>query len=96
MGQLIREELLRSLGDNSAVVEIRGKGLMLGIELDRDCPELVAKALERGLLINVTAGNTVRLLPPLTISRDEARILARGVAELISELNQSAPILQEE
>jgi acetylornithine/N-succinyldiaminopimelate aminotransferase len=86
MGQLIRDEIHSALGESSRVVEIRGRGLMLGIELDRDCPELVGKALERGLLINVTAGRTVRLLPPLIISSDEARALARGVAELIGEL----------
>ena len=87
MGQLIREVIPNTLGEDSAVVDIRGRGLMLGIELDRDCPELVARALERGLLINVTAGNTIRLLPPLIIDAEEARQLARGVAELIAEYN---------
>ena len=59
---------------------------MLGFQLDRDCPELVKAALDAGLLINVTAGNTVRLLPPLIISEDEARELAQGVANLIAGL----------
>ena len=61
-----------------------GKGLMLGIELNKECTELVGKALEAGLLINVTAGNTIRLLPPLIISAAEARELASGVAQLIN------------
>ena len=56
---------------------------MLGVALDRDCGELVAAGLEAGLLINVTAGDTVRLLPPLIINGDEARELASGVASLI-------------
>jgi acetylornithine/N-succinyldiaminopimelate aminotransferase len=86
MGQIIRDEIESALGDNPALVEIRGKGLMIGIQLDRDCPELVSKALSRGLLINVTAGNTIRLLPPLIINAQEAQLLGRGVAELISEL----------
>ena len=85
MGQLIRDELASSLPEDSAIVEIRGRGLMLGIQLNRDCTELVGQALARGLLINVTAGNTIRLLPPLIIAADEARALARGVGELISQ-----------
>jgi acetylornithine/N-succinyldiaminopimelate aminotransferase len=87
MGELIREEITTALGDSPRLVEIRGRGLMIGIELDRDCGQLVARAMERGLLINVTAGNTVRLLPPLTINAQEARTLGRGVAEIIAELD---------
>ena len=86
MGQIIRNEIESALGENPALVEIRARGLMIGIALDRDCPELVGKALSRGLLINVTAGNTIRLLPPLIINAQEAQQLGRGVAELISEL----------
>jgi acetylornithine aminotransferase len=85
MGQIIRDEIESALGDNPALVETRGKGLMIGIQLDRDCPELVSKALSKGLLINVTAGNTIRLLPPLIINAQEAQQLGRGVAELIGE-----------
>jgi acetylornithine/N-succinyldiaminopimelate aminotransferase len=63
------------------VVEIRGQGLMIGIELDRPCGELVRQgALEAGLLINVTADKVVRLLPALVFSADEAReLVARPV-----------------
>lgn len=84
MGQLIIDTLRN---DSAArhIREIRGRGLMLGIELQRDCGELVARALEEGLLINVTAGNTVRLLPPLIINADQATELAQGVAGLINE-----------
>ena len=65
------------------ITEVRGRGLMLGFQLDRDCTELTERALEAGLLINVTAGNTIRLLPPLNINEAEARELAEGVANLI-------------
>ena len=83
MGALIRERVAEAVGDSGRLVETRGRGLMLGFQLDRDCPELVQQALDNGLLINVTAGNTVRLLPPLIISEAEARELADGVANLI-------------
>jgi acetylornithine aminotransferase len=87
MGQLItdtlRAELGDKMGDNARVREIRGKGLMLGIQLHRDCGELVERGLDAGLLINVAGGNTVRLLPPLVINAKEARELAVGVAALI-------------
>ena len=58
---------------------------MIGIELDRPCGELVGKALEAGLLINVTAGNVIRLLPPLIMSNDEADELVTGLAAVVRE-----------
>lgn len=86
MGAIIREVIEREVGSSGRLVEIRGRGLMLGVQLDRDCPELVQRALDNGLLINVTAGNTVRLLPPLIITEAQATELAEGVANLILEL----------
>jgi acetylornithine/N-succinyldiaminopimelate aminotransferase len=67
------------------VVAIRGKGLMLGVELDRPCRPLAAGALQRGLLINVTAERVVRLLPPLIITDDQAQQIVDGVAELVRD-----------
>jgi acetylornithine/N-succinyldiaminopimelate aminotransferase len=87
MGQLIRDTLLADSEVAAQITEIRGSGLMLGIELQRDCGELVQQGLDAGLLINVTAGNTVRLLPPLVINQQEALELAGGVAELIRNFN---------
>jgi acetylornithine aminotransferase len=87
MGQLITDTLRADSGITGQITEIRGKGLMLGIELTRDCGALVQRGLDAGLLINVTAGNTVRLLPPLVINEREARDLALGVAELIRNFN---------
>lgn len=83
MGKVIVDSLRSDEEAMAHVVEIRGKGLMLGIELKQDCAELVQQALDAGLLINVTAGNTIRLLPPLVINAEEALDLARGVAALI-------------
>ena len=67
------------------VTGIRGRGLMIGIQLDRDCGELVGRAREAGLLINVTAGSVVRLLPPLVINDDEIRFLADTLAQVIRD-----------
>lgn len=83
IGQLIRDELAVALADAKGVVEIRGRGLMIGIELDRPCSELVTRGLSEGLLINVTAEKVVRLLPPLTFSAEEARELVVRLSSLI-------------
>ena len=83
IGQLIRDELAVALADAKGVVEIRGRGLMIGIELDRPCSELVTRGLSEGLLINVTAEKVVRLLPPLTFSAEEAREQVVRLSSLI-------------
>ncbi len=85
MGRLIRETVLADASAAAKITEVRGRGLMLGFQLRRDCPELVEIALQEGLLINITAGNTLRLLPPLVISEQEALELAGGVARLVSD-----------
>ncbi len=77
-----------NLAENPAVVDIRGCGLMIGIELDKPCTELVSKALEAGLLINVTAEKVIRLLPPLIMSDENADQIVTIVTDLI---NQFAP-----
>ncbi len=85
MGQLIVESLRADSAAAAKIVEIRGRGLMLGIELRTECGELAQRALEAGLLINITAGNTIRLLPPLIINAREARELAATLAGLIQQ-----------
>ncbi|HEY7758118.1 MAG TPA: aspartate aminotransferase family protein [Burkholderiales bacterium] len=85
IGELIRAGLRQRLEHLPGVRKIRGKGLMLGIELDRPCGELVELALERGLLINVTADSVVRLLPALVMQPDEAGLLIEGLSDLIRE-----------
>ena len=83
LGQTIRDGLREALADVTAVTEIRGDGLMIGIELDRDCGELVQLALDAGLLINVTADKVIRLLPPLIFSEAEAQELVTTLSRLI-------------
>jgi len=67
------------------VREIRGSGLMIGIELDRPCGELVKTALDCGLLINVTAERVVRLLPPLITSEKQAAMIVEKVSDLVRD-----------
>jgi len=85
IGNLIRTSLRERFADYTAVKEIRGKGLMVGIELDRACGELVQSALDRGLLLNVTAETVVRLLPPLIMQPPEATQLIEVLSGLIHD-----------
>jgi acetylornithine/N-succinyldiaminopimelate aminotransferase len=71
MGAVLREGILRELQGMPGFVELRGQGLMIGIELDRPCGELLGRAAQAGLMISVTAERVIRLLPPLIISRPE-------------------------
>jgi len=84
IGAFLVEGFRASLSGNNWVSDIRGKGLMIGIELSHPCPELVDRARERGLLINVAAGNVVRLLPPLIIDRQQAQHLLTTLSEVIN------------
>jgi acetylornithine aminotransferase len=83
LGRVIVASLTEHLAGLQAVRQIRGKGLMIAVELDRPCGELVKSGLEAGLLINVTADSVVRLLPPLVMSDAEGRQLAAGVSQLV-------------
>jgi len=83
VGATLRSSLAEGLAGVAGVVEIRGQGLMLGIELDRPCGVLLARALEAGLLISVTADRVVRLLPPLILTHDEARQITALLLPLI-------------
>ncbi len=83
LGHVFIKGFEEQLSNENAVKDIRGKGLMIGIELDRDCVPLVEQAKEKGLLINVTAGNTVRLLPPLILSDEQAQTIVDMVSSLI-------------
>ncbi len=86
LGERLRDGLREALAGLDGVREVRGLGAMVGVELDRPCGELVARALEeRQLLINVTAGRVVRLLPPLVLSDAEADTIVRHVADLIRD-----------
>ncbi|MEQ1914674.1 MAG: aspartate aminotransferase family protein [Sideroxydans sp.] len=89
VGDFIQAALTAQLKDVAGVVEIRGQGLMLGIELHKPCGELVKQALAQGLLINVTADNVVRLLPPLILSQAEAQQLVDTLTPLIKDFLQA-------
>lgn len=82
-GERVRTGLRRELAGVAGVVEIRGMGLMIGIELDRPCGELVKQALAAGLLINVTQDRVIRLLPPLILSAAEADQIVDRLAPVI-------------
>jgi len=84
-GNFIRKNLLKKLENLSHVTQIRGHGLMIGIELTKPCGELVTKALEQGLLLNVTSDKVVRLLPPLVIKQNESEQIIDMVSTLIEE-----------
>ena len=85
LGDRILNGFNESLTGNNQVKEIRGKGLMLAIELNNDAPNLVNDALEAGILINVAQGNVIRLLPPLTLTDEEADSIVESVSNLISD-----------
>jgi len=89
-GNSITRKLSDVLANTTVVNEIRHKGLMIGIELHKPCAELVSKALEQGLLINVTHDKIIRLLPPLTISADEIDKLTNILERLIKDFEQTS------
>jgi len=83
-GDAICAGFSQQLKDNPHVMEIRHKGLMIGIELDAPCPDLVAAALQHGLLINVTNERVIRLLPPLIIDDQQIAQLIETLSALIN------------
>jgi acetylornithine/N-succinyldiaminopimelate aminotransferase len=85
IGAHLKGALTSELGALRGVKEIRGQGLMIGIELDRPCNVLTTRACEAGLLISVTADNVVRLLPPLIMNRDEANEVVERLVPLVKK-----------
>jgi acetylornithine aminotransferase len=85
LGEQLLAGFRAALGDTEGVSDIRGKGLMIGIELDRPCTELVGRALAQGLLINVTADSVIRLLPPLVLDAAQTQQLIDGVSALVTD-----------
>ena len=85
IGQYLVDGFRDRLANIDGIQDIRGKGLMIAIELDRDCGELVQVALDKKLLINVAGGNRVRLLPPLIINQQQAD----QIIEIVSDIIQS-------
>ncbi|MGY8814914.1 MAG: acetylornithine/succinylornithine family transaminase [Gammaproteobacteria bacterium] len=85
LGQRLLHQFKQNLAKNEGVIRISGIGLMIGIELDRPCAEIVTMALKKNILINVTAERVVRLLPPLIITDEEAELIVNSVTDLIIE-----------
>jgi len=88
-GQAYLQQLQDTFGNHPMVKQIRGQGFMFGIQLDRPCGELVGKALEKGVLINVTRDDTIRLLPPFVITNNELEQLTEILVSLINEFEKS-------
>lgn len=85
MGNYLKQQLTSQLEDCTNIVDIRGQGLMLAVELKEPCVGLVDKAAKRGLLINVTAESVIRLLPPLNITNEDADQLVSILSDVIKQ-----------
>ena len=83
VGAALKAGLERELAGVAGVAQIRGQGLMLGIELDRPCGDILARAAKAGLMLSVTAERVVRLVPPLILSLDEAAQIVAILCPLI-------------
>ena len=96
VGDAIRGGLSAALGGLPGVVEVRGMGLMIGVELDRPCGELVKRGLDAGIVFNVTAENVIRLLPALVMSEAEGREVVERLVPLVKDfLAGSAPAVRQ-
>ena len=91
VGKVLKDGLQTELAGVAGVVEVRGQGLMIGIELDRACAPLLGRSAEAGLMISVTAERVVRLLPALIMSADEARQIVAILCPLIKEFVAAEP-----
>jgi len=85
VGAALHDGLLRGLEGVAGVVDIRGQGLMIGIELDRPCGVLLQRAADAGLLLSVTADSVIRLVPPLILSADEAAQIVALLCPLVRD-----------
>lgn len=91
VGAALKAGLERELAGVAGVVEVRGQGLMLGIELDRPCGELLGQAAEAGLMLSVTADRVIRLVPALILSADEAAQIVAILCPLIKKFLAAKP-----
>jgi acetylornithine aminotransferase len=91
MGDLLKAELQRGLTGVAGVKDIRGEGLMLGVELDRPCGDIVKRALAAGLITNVTADRVIRLLPPLVIKEAEVKQIAAILVPIVKAFLAESP-----
>jgi len=92
VGAQLKADLQRELGTLPGVKDIRGQGLMVGIELDRPCGALLGQACEAGLLISVTADSVIRLVPPLVMTHAQAREVVARLAPLVHQFLQETDV----
>ncbi len=85
LGEQMMTHCRERFSGNPKVADVRGKGMMIGIELAQECGELVERAKEKNLLLNVTSGKTIRLLPPLILTEEQANTVIDTVVELVNE-----------
>lgn len=88
VGGELMAALQREFSGMAGVVEVRGAGLMLGIELDRPCGELLGRAAEAGLMLSITADRVIRLVPALILTSDEAAQIVRILVPLVKDFLQ--------
>ncbi len=91
LGAVVMQGLREALAGVAGVKEVRGRGLMIGVELDRPCGEIVPRALAAGLVVNVTVERVIRLLPPLVIAEAEAREIVARLAPVVVAFLREAP-----
>ncbi|GAA5234846.1 aspartate aminotransferase family protein [Verticiella sediminum] len=91
VGERLKAGLASALAGVQGVNEVRGRGLMLGVELDRNCGPIARMALEAGLLINITRDRVVRLLPPLVLSESEADEIIARLVPVIKQFLADSP-----
>jgi acetylornithine/N-succinyldiaminopimelate aminotransferase len=85
-GKILCELLREALGEESGVKDIRGLGLMIGVEFDFETKPLVAEMMKRGVLANATAGNVLRLVPPLVITEQQIKHLVQVIADSVNAI----------
>ena len=88
VGKLLQDKLSAALGNVDGVSEIRGQGLMIGIRLEKPCKQLMADALQQGLLISVQSEHVIRLLPPLTINEEQIDTLTATLSSVVKSFLQ--------
>ncbi len=94
--EILRHHLIESLkqriADPALIADIRGRGLMIGIQPSTSTDSIVKRGLERGLLLNIAGGDTIRVLPPLIMSREQAGELGSGIADVLNEIAEQEPL----
>lgn len=91
-GEKLLSGLRLALANHQHVVAVRGKGLMIGVELDRPCRDILKLALQHGIIFNIAQETTIRLLPPLTIGDQEVQMILDLIPKLITEFYQRQQI----